>query len=84
MRYCYLHQRDHKRKARKLAERSRQRWFESVNMNDAKAIQKALAEIIRRLALGSVDLNKAGAMLQELQIASIRLQNAARRDSLEC
>jgi hypothetical protein len=77
MRYCYSHQRDHKRNARKLAERARQRWFESVAMNDPKAIQKALAEIVRRLASESIDLTKAGAMLHELHAASIRTGTAA-------
>jgi hypothetical protein len=76
MRYCYTHQRDHKRNARKLAERARQRWFESVDTNDPKAAQRALAEILRRLASGSIDLNKAGAMLHELQTASVGRQAA--------
>ncbi|MFY9744365.1 MAG: hypothetical protein WAK21_20360 [Candidatus Sulfotelmatobacter sp.] len=72
MRYCYAHQRDHQRNARKLAERARQPWFESVDTNDPRAVQRALAEIVRRLASGSIDLTKAGAMLHELHAASIR------------
>jgi len=84
MRYCYSHQRDQKRKPRKLAERARQHWFESVNMNDAKAIQKALAEIMRRLALGLIDHNKAGAMLHKLQVATAWLQHATCANSIEC
>jgi hypothetical protein len=84
MRFCYTHQRAHKRNARKLAERARQRWFESVNTNDAKAVQKALAEILRRVALGLVDHTKAGAMLRLLQVASVRTQNGARGESIEC
>lgn len=77
MRYCYSHQRDHKRNARKLAERARQRWFESVDTNDPRAVQRALAEIVRRLASGSIDLTKAGAMLYQLHAASVSLGTAA-------
>jgi hypothetical protein len=77
MRYCYFHQRAHKRNARKLAERARQRWFESVNTNDPKAVQRALAEVVWHLASGSIDPDKVGVMLHELQEASDRLRAAA-------
>ena len=81
MRYCYSHQRDHNRNARKLAERVRQRWFESVNTNNPKAVQRALAEIVRRLASGLIDPEKAGAMLYELQAARASLQAPAQTDT---
>jgi len=77
MRYCYFHQRAHRRNARIVAEQARQRWFESVNTNDPKAVQRALAEVIRRLGSGSVRHSKAGAILQQLQDASARLRAAA-------
>lgn len=80
MRYCYSHQRDHNRNARKLAERVRQRWFESLNTNNPKAVQRALAEIARRLASGLIDPEKAAAMLYQLQAASAGLQAPAQTD----
>ncbi|MGC1374117.1 MAG: hypothetical protein WA824_18425 [Candidatus Sulfotelmatobacter sp.] len=73
MRYCYSHQRDHRRNARKLAERARQRWFESVDTSDPRAVQRALAEIVRRLSSGSIDPSKAGAVLYQLHAASVRI-----------
>lgn len=83
MRYCYFHQRAHQRNARKLAEQARQRWFESVNTNDPKAVQRALAEVIRRLGSGSLGHYKAGVILHQLQDASARLRAAAAA-STEC
>jgi hypothetical protein len=76
MRYCYFHQRDHKRNSRKRAERAHQRWFESVNKNDPAAIRRALAEILRRLSLDQIDHDKAGQMLFELQTAALTLPTA--------
>lgn len=80
MRYCYLHQRAYKRVAKKRAERARQRWFESVDMSDPRAVQRALAEVMRRLISEQVNPQKAGQMLFELQTASLRLRTA-REDS---
>lgn len=77
MRYCYFHQPGHQRNARKLAERARQPRIETVDTNDPKAVQRALAEIVNRLASGSISLHKVGAILRKLQAASVRLRAAA-------
>jgi len=74
-RYCYFHQRDHERGAKKKAERARQRWFESVDMSDARAIQRALSEVLRRQLDGQVDHKTANKMVYKLQIASLGLAN---------
>jgi hypothetical protein len=69
LRYCYFHQPAHARMARMMAERVRQRWFESVAMDDPKAVQKALSEVIYRLVSGQIEHKKAGQLLYRLQTA---------------
>jgi hypothetical protein len=77
MRYCYSHQRDQVRRARMQAERSRQRWFESVALADPHAIQVAIAKIMQRLIAGEIGHEKAGQLLYTLQnaIASLNSGN---------
>jgi hypothetical protein len=69
LRLCDFHHRKHKRNARKLAERVRQRWFESVALDDPKSVQRALTQIMDRLLLGEIDDDRAGQFLHKLQMA---------------
>ena len=71
LRLCDFHHREHKRKAKRIAERARQRWFESVALDDPKSIQKALAQVIQRLLRGEIDHQRAGQLLHKLQMASL-------------
>jgi hypothetical protein len=75
LRLCDFHHREHKRNAKRIAERTRQRWFESVALDDAKSIQKALAQLMHRLLHGEIDNQRAGELLHKLQMASHRLSN---------
>jgi hypothetical protein len=69
LRLCDFHQREHKRNARKLAERTRQRWFESVALDDPKSVQTALTQIMNRMLRGEIDNDRAGQLLHKLQMA---------------
>jgi hypothetical protein len=71
LRLCDFHHREHKRNAKRIAERARQRWFDSVALDDPKSIQKALVQVIQRLLLGEIDNNRAGQLLHTLQMASL-------------
>jgi len=81
-RYCYSHQRKHEQGARKIAERARQSWFESVPLNDVKSVQRALRQVMNRLLSGQVDHKQAGQILYKLQTASVNLRSAAKRDKM--
>jgi hypothetical protein len=76
-RYCYSHQREHERGARKKAERAQQKWFESTPLDDAASVQRALRQVMERLLSGQVDHKKAGQILYKLQTASVNLRSAA-------
>lgn len=69
LRFCAFHQRQHKRNARKTAERARQRWFDSVKLNDQKSVQIALSQILNRLQSGEMDHKKASQLVYKLQMA---------------
>jgi hypothetical protein len=69
-RYCYFHQPGHARRARIVAERGRQRWFDSVKLENPKAVQKALSQVIRRIMTGQIEHKRAGDLLFRLQIAA--------------
>jgi hypothetical protein len=71
LRFCNFHHREHKRNAKRIAERARQRWFERVVLDDPKSIQKALAHLMQRLLRGEIDNDRAGQLLQKLQMASL-------------
>ena len=75
-RYCYTHHREQARGARKNAERARQRWFESVPLEDAASVQRALMQVITRLLSGEIDPKQAGQILYKLQMASANLRSA--------
>jgi hypothetical protein len=77
-RYCYSHQRKHQQGARKNAESARQSWFESVPLDDAASIQRALRQVMQRLLSGQVDYKQAGQILYKLQTASMTLRSAAK------
>jgi hypothetical protein len=76
-RYCYSHHREQSRRARKNAERARQRWFESAPLDDVASVQRALRQVMERLLSGQVDHKKAGKILYKLQTASVNLRAAA-------
>ena len=73
LRLCAFHHREHKRDAKKIAERARQRWFESVALDNPKSIQKALAQIMRLLLRGEIEHHRAGQLLYKLRLASSNL-----------
>ncbi len=82
-RYCYSHQRKHEQGARKNAERARQswvdqRWFESVPLDEAVSVQRALAQVMTRLLSGQIDYKQAGQILYKLQTASVNLRSASK------
>jgi hypothetical protein len=66
-RYCYSHKRAHGQKARKIAERKRQRWFESAPLGDSASVQRALTQVLNRLLSGEIDHKQAGQILTKLQ-----------------
>jgi hypothetical protein len=59
-RYCYSHKREHGQKAKKIAERARQRWFESAPLGDYKSVKRALTRVLNRLLAGEIDHQHAG------------------------
>jgi hypothetical protein len=77
-RYCYSHQRKHEQGARKIAELARQSWFESMPLNDAKSVHRALRQVMVRLLSGQVDHKRAGQILYKLQTASMNLRDAVK------
>jgi hypothetical protein len=77
LRLCDHHHREHKRNAKRIAERARQRWFESVALDDPKSIQKALAQVMQRLLDGEIDHDRAGQLLHKLQKASLKKKDVA-------
>ncbi len=74
-RYCYSHHRVQAREARKNVERARQRWFESVPLDNPASVQHALAQVVTRLASGEIDHKHAGQILFKLQEASVNLRS---------
>jgi threonine dehydratase len=76
-RYCYSHHPEQARRARKNAERVRQRWFESAPLEDAASVQRALMQVMTRLLSGNIGYKQAGQILYKLQTASVNLRSAA-------
>jgi hypothetical protein len=74
-RYCYSHHRAQARDARKNAERARQRWFESVPLEDPASVQRALVQVMTRLASGDIGHKQAGQILYKLHTASVNLRS---------
>jgi hypothetical protein len=70
-RYCFFHQRDHERDAKRAAEDCRQRWFESVDLNDAKAVQRALRELLQRVLEGRISGMKAAEIIGKLRMPAL-------------
>ena len=75
-RYCYTHHRAQARVARKIAERTRQRWFESAPLEDAASVHRALVQVMTRILSGNIDPKQAGQILYKLQTASVNLRTA--------
>jgi len=75
-RYCYSHHRKEARGAKKNTERARQRWFESVSLEDVASVQRALMQVMTRLVSGTIDHKQAGQILYKLQTASVNLMSA--------
>ena len=59
-RYCYSHRLEQARNAKKTAERARQRWFESVPVDDGPSVQRAIWQVMTRLLSGNMDFKQAG------------------------
>jgi hypothetical protein len=77
-RYCYSHRLEQQRGARKNAERARQRWFESVPLDDIPSVQRAIGQVMTRLLSGNIGHKQAGQILYKLQTASVNLRNAGK------
>jgi hypothetical protein len=75
-RFCYSHHRAQVRGVRKTSERARQRWFESVALEDAASVQRALRQVLTRLLSDDIGHQKAGQILYTLQTATIHLRGA--------
>jgi hypothetical protein len=75
-RYCYSHRLAQARGARKNAERARQRWFESVPLEDAASVQRALMQAMSRLLSGNIGHKRAGQILHKLRTVSVNLRNS--------
>jgi hypothetical protein len=75
-RYCYSHHLAQARSARKNAEHARQRWFESVPLEDAASVQRAMAQVMTELLSGNIGHKRAGQILYKLQTASVNLRTA--------
>ena len=73
-RCCYTHQRAQARIAKKTTERARQRWFETVSLQNARSVQRALSDVVNRLLRDEMDSTQAGRLLYKLQTASIDLR----------
>jgi len=71
-RYCYSHKRAHGQKARKITERTRQRWFESAPLGDSASVQRALTQVLNRLLSGEIDHKQAGQIITKLQSVSAK------------
>ncbi len=78
-RYCYSHRLQQARDARKNAERTRQRWFESAPLNNVPSVQRALAQVMTQLLSGNISHKRAGQILYKLQTASVNLRTAGLR-----
>jgi hypothetical protein len=76
MRYCYSHRLKQARVARKSAERARQRWFESVPLEDAASVHRALRQVMTLLLSGNIGHKQAGQILYKLQTANVNLRSA--------
>ncbi len=83
LRLCDFHHREHKRSTKRIAERARQRWFESVALDDPKSRHKALAQILHRLLHGEIDNQRAGVLLHKLQIASLDRAGKSGREKID-
>jgi hypothetical protein len=73
-RYCFTHQREQARRAKKTSERRRQRWFEFAPFEDLASVQRALTQVMTRLVSGEIDHKQAGQILYKLQTASMNLR----------
>jgi hypothetical protein len=72
LRLCDFHHRDLKRSARRIVEQARQPWFESIDLDNPKSVQRALAQITHRLLSREINSKHAGQLLHKLQMATFR------------
>jgi len=72
--YCYSHHRERARQRRKIAERTRQRWFKSAPLKDAASVQRTLMQVMTRLVSGDIDHKQAGQILYKLQTATVNFE----------
>jgi hypothetical protein len=70
-RYCFFHLREREHGAKRKAEYQGQRWFEAVDLNDPKAVQRALWEVINRLLEGRIPRKRAAEIIGKLRVFSV-------------
>ncbi len=83
-RYCFFHQPERQRDARRMAERERQRWLEKVDLNDAKAAQRALWEVMWRVIEGRIEGKKAAEIIERLRDSRPVAKDAIRMGQPGC
>ncbi|QMV17950.1 hypothetical protein GOB94_04020 [Granulicella sp. 5B5] len=71
-RFCYFHHPDRRPVANPYERRSR-RGFTITVPHDAESLQRALAEVMQRLAANTIDVHRASLLLYSLQLAARRL-----------
>jgi hypothetical protein len=70
--FCYFHHPDRKPVANPYTQRTR-RGFQITIPEDRESLQKALHEVIQRLAANKIDVRRAALIIQTLQTVSQRL-----------
>jgi hypothetical protein len=72
--FCYFHHPDRKPVANPYARRAR-RGFQITPPTDRRELQKALSDVIVRLASNKIDVHRASLILYSLQISSTHLSD---------
>ncbi len=70
--FCYYHHPDRRPVANPYARRAR-RGFQLTAPTDHRSLQKALNEVLVRIAANKLDVHRAGLILYSLQVASQNL-----------
>jgi hypothetical protein len=71
-RFCYYHHPDRHPVANSYERRSR-RGFQIETPSNPVALQRALNQVLQRLATNQLDVHRAGLILYSLQLASARM-----------
>jgi hypothetical protein len=75
-RYCFHHQRERGVERKWRRERERQRWFERAALDDRKAVQRALWDVMDRLLNRKIGKKRAYEIVERLRGAIEKLQHA--------